>query len=65
LQVKRLEAHLSFKPRIPHKTRQRLQTRIHSLLAKPHTTKLNNKHINDKALLPQLNYNTQAEPLWR
>jgi hypothetical protein len=65
LQVKRLQAFLKFKPSIRSKARQRLQTRIRLLMLKPHSSALTSKRINDKAQLPQLNYQTQAEPLWR
>jgi hypothetical protein len=45
-----------------HKTRQSLQARIAKL--KP-SVKLTSKRINEKAMLPQCNYGSQAYPLSR
>jgi hypothetical protein len=65
LQAKRLQSFLTFKPFIRSKARKRLQARIRLLTLMPQRAMLITKRINDKAQLPQLNYNTAAEPLWR
>jgi hypothetical protein len=62
LQTHRIKQFLKFKPLLWHRTRKRLQARAHSLSTKPVFT---SKRITDKALLPQLNYQTGASPLWR
>jgi hypothetical protein len=62
LQAHRLQAFLKFKPLLWHKTRQSLQARIAKL--KP-SVKLTSKRINEKAMLPQCNYGSQAYPLSR
>ncbi len=61
LQAHRVQTFLRLKPRLPRKTRYRLQARYGST-AKP---VLATKRITGKALLPSLNYQTQAMPLWR
>jgi hypothetical protein len=60
LQSHRITQFLKFKPCLWHRTRKRLQTRV--LTTKPITT---TKRITDKALLPQLNYQSGASLLWR
>jgi hypothetical protein len=60
LQSHRIKQFLKFKPLLWHRTRRRLQARV--LTTKPMTS---TTRITDKAMLPQLNYQSGASPLWR
>src|SRR5262245_43367127 len=60
LQAQRLQAFLKLKPLLWHRTRKRLQARVNKSTTKPLP-----KRFSTKALLPQLNYQTAASPLWR
>jgi hypothetical protein len=59
LQAHRIKQFLQFKPSLTRKTKQRLQARITA------NTQLTSKRITEKALLPPVNYQVQALPLWR
>ena len=60
LQTHRIKQFLRFKPLLWHRTRKRLQARMNAFETKPMP-----KRITDRAMLPQLNYQTGASPLWR
>jgi hypothetical protein len=59
LQTQRIKQFLEFKPSLTRKTKERLQARISP------NAHLTSKRITDKALLPPVNYQVQALPLWR
>ena len=59
LQTHRIKQFLEFNRSLTRKTKQRLQSRITT------NTQLTSKRITDKALLPPVNYQVQALPLWR
>jgi hypothetical protein len=59
LQTHRIKQFLASQLSLTRKTKQRLQARITA------NTDLTSKRITDKALLPPVNYQVQALPLWR
>jgi hypothetical protein len=59
LQTHRIKQFLTFKLGLTRKAKQRLQARCTT------NTQLNSTRITDGALLPPVNYQVQALPLWR